>query len=81
MFIFRDIRGVVTTYEAIAIIEFAGNVESARGDSRGHYTCDIKDKSSGGWFRTNDNAIPKTIKSKDVSNLPYVVLYRKVSYQ
>ena len=70
----------MTTYEAIAVIEFAGNVGSVGGDSRGHYTCDIKDKSCGAWYRTNDNAMPKVISSKDVSNLPYVVLYRRVSY-
>ena len=45
--------------------------------SRGHYTCDIKDKSSGVRYRTNDNEIPKTIRS----NPSCVVLYRKVSYQ
>ena len=51
-----------------------------QGDSRGHYTCDIKDKSSGAGYCTIDNAIPKAIRCKDISNLPYVVLYRKVWY-
>ena len=70
----------MTAYEVIAVIEFAGNVESVGGDSRGHYTCDIKDKSCGAWFRTNDNAKPRAIKTEDVSNLPYVVLYKKISF-
>ena len=71
----------MTKHEATTVIEFAGNVDSVGGDSRGHYTCDIKDKYSGAWYHTKNNAIPKAIRSKDVSNLPYVVLYRKVSYK
>ena len=41
-------------------------------------TCDVKDKNSGLWFRTNDNATPVEIECTEVSNLPYVVLYQKL---
>ena len=55
----------MATYETIAVIEFVGNV-----DSSGHYKCDVKDKESGHWFRTNDNAIPQIMKKENVSKLP-----------
>ena len=55
----------MTKHEATTVIEFAGNVDSVGGDSRGHYTCDIKDKYSGAWYHTNDNAILKAIRSKE----------------
>ena len=75
-FICRDNFGVLATYETIAVIEFMGNV-----DSSGHYKCDVKDKESGHWFRTNDNATPLIINREHVSNLPYVVLYKKKSVE
>ena len=50
-------------------------------DSSGHYKCDVKDKESGHWFRTNDNATPLIINKDHVSNLPYVVLYKKKSVE
>ena len=73
---FRDNSGVLATYETIAVIEFVGNV-----DSSGHYKCDVKDKESGHWFRTNDNAIPQIMKKENVSKLSYVVLYKKKSIE
>ena len=69
---FRDNSGVLATYETIAVIEFVGNV-----DSSGHYKCDVKDKESGHWFRTNDNATPLIMNEENVSKLPNVVLYKK----
>ena len=61
----------------MAVLEFGGTVDSF-GESRGHYTCDVKDKEKN-WFRTNDNAVPKQIEMRNVTNLPYVVLYKNVS--
>ena len=55
---------------------FRGNF-TEDGDSRGHYICDVLDKLSNRWFRTNDNKIPKCINLKNVSKQAYVVLYRK----
>ena len=69
---------MVTEYEPIAVIEFAGSVDRRSGQSRGHYTCDVKDKASQVWFRTNDSVMPVSIESKDVSSLPYVVLYKRM---
>ena len=64
-------------YEPVSIIEYQGNV-GVTGESNGHYVCDIKEKSSGRWFRTNDNSAPKQIELADVSKVAYVVLYRKL---
>ena len=75
--IFRDTNGELTQYEPVAVLEFAGIVDSF-DQSRGHYTCDVKDKEKN-WFRTNDNAVPILIEANNVSNLPYVVLYKRVS--
>ena len=62
----------------MAVIEFQGTVSSA-GNSNGHYICDVKDKLSDGWFRTNDNKIPIPITVNDISQAAYVILYRRAS--
>ena len=64
-------------YEAVAIIEFQGHV-SSRGESAGHYICDIKHRLTESWLRTNDNRIPVPIEPDIVSNLANVILYRKM---
>ena len=69
--------GVLSKYEAIAVVVFSGRVDNY-GQSHGHYTCDVKDKASQAWFRTNDSVMPVSIESKDVSSLPYVVLYKRM---
>ena len=61
----------------MSVIEYKGNLRST-GESDGHYICDIKDKSSGKWFRTNDNSDPIQIELEDVSKFGYVILYKKV---
>ena len=60
------------------MIEFSGSVNSSGGNSQGHYICDVKDKESNKWFRTNDNRSPVYIEEKNISNLPYVVLYKRM---
>ena len=72
----RDTDDHVNQYEAVSIIEYQGSIKST-GESDGHYICDIKDKSRGKWFRTNDNNDPKPIKLQEVSKNAYVVLYKK----
>ena len=69
--------GVLTKYEAIAVVIFTGRVDNF-GQSHGHYTCDVKDKETNTWFRTNDSTDPVPIESKDVSKIPYVVLYNRM---
>ena len=69
--------GHESEYEVVSIIEYKGSLRST-GESEGHYICDIKDKSSGKWFRTNDNNNPIQIEPEDVSNFAYVILYKKV---
>ena len=61
----------------MAVLEFAGIVDSF-DQSRGHYTCDVKDKEKN-WFRTNDNLVPILIEERNVSKIPYVVLCKRVS--
>ena len=80
LIIFRDRIGNVGQYEAVAVIEFSGTVGTG-GESQGHYTCDIKDKASQLWFKTNDNRSPIQVQTNDVSKLPYVVLYRRLSFK
>ena len=74
---FRDSLGGTHSFTPIACIEFQGTL-SWSGDSRGHYICDVKTHQNKQWLRTNDNDEPKKIDEEQVSNLPYVVLYKKV---
>ena len=67
----------VSQYEAVSIIEYQGSVQTT-GESDGHYICDIKDKSEGTWFRTNDNKDPLPIEPENVSKCAYVILYKQV---
>ena len=48
------------------------------GELEGHYLCDIKNKVSNKWFRTNDNSDPIPIRSFDVSQYGYVILFKRV---
>ena len=61
----------------MSVIEYQGSLASS-GESRGHYICDVKDKSSGHWYRTNDNCNPRPIDVDEVSKCAYVVLYKKM---
>ena len=70
--------GNADAYEAVAVIEYQGTMSST-GESVGHYICDIKDKVSGMWFRTNDNNDPVQIELASVSASAYVVLYKKLT--
>ena len=58
------------------MIEYRGGFNNEE-DTSGHYTCDIKEKNSGSWYRTNDNDLPQQISLTDVSNLGYVVLFER----
>ena len=73
---FRDKADHVTKYEPVSIIEYRGRLNVA-GESGGHYICDLKDKKSGMWYRTNDNNDPIQIDDINISKSAYVVLYRK----
>ena len=77
VFITRDSLSNEAQYEAVSVIEYKGNVTST-GYSVGHYICDVKDRSSGKWFRTNDNDDPIQIQEEDVSKSAYVVLYKRL---
>ena len=77
LYIIRDTADTVSRYEPVAIIEFQGSVRST-GESDGHYVCDIKERSTKMWFRTNDNNDPQPLEFEDVTKLAYVVLYRKM---
>ena len=77
MFFFRDVKNSVGRYETVAIIEYRGSINQ-RGESQGHYICDVKTKPNHDWFRTNDNNTPTPISLSDVSRNAYVVLFRKL---
>ena len=77
MYIFcRDASGSQVWFEPIAVIEFRGTL-GPDGASKGHYLCDVKESSSNQWFRTNDDALPVSIRTSEVSKFPYVVLYKR----
>ena len=73
MIILRDFNGVDAWYTPISIIEHRG-VLSKSGPSAGHYVCDVKDKITSKWFRTNDDQHPVKIDVAEVSNQAYAVL-------
>ena len=50
------------------------------GQTQGHYICDLEDKETGVWFRTNDNLKPVPVSMGNVTNKPVVVLYKKIKY-
>ena len=54
---YRDKSDEVSRYEPIALIDHQGSMLD-EGETQGHYICDIKDKKSQLWFRTNDNEEP-----------------------
>ena len=73
---YRDTSGHLDLYECISVIEFDGRL-SVNGQSGGHYTCDIKDRMSNMWFKTNDEQDPLSIQVDDVSKYAYVVLFKR----
>ena len=75
--ILRDACGLEAWYEAISVIEFKGSITNT-GGSQGHYLCDIRDKTTKKWFRTNDNTDPIQIRTSDVSQYGYVILFKRI---
>ena len=75
-FFHRDVEGHYGLYECIAVIQFDGRL-NLEGQSGGHYTCDIKEKVSNMWFKTNDEQDPVPIEVEDVSKYAYVVLLKR----
>ena len=73
----RDDGGFYHLYEPFAIIAHAGEIKST-GESTGHYICDVKEKYSNSWFRTNDSNIPYQINDRDVTKDAYIVLYKNI---
>ena len=73
----RDEDGHQAFYGPTAVIEFKGRVYPS-GESAGHYLCDVKDKTSRKWFRTNEDKFPHQIETSDVSKCGYVVLYKRI---
>ena len=76
-FYYRDDNGTEAWYEAISVIDFHGSISNS-GESRGHYTCDVKDAQTQTWYRTNDDRNPVQIHINDVSRHGYVVLYKRI---
>ena len=61
----------------MSVVEYQGQLSRA-GESQGHYICDVKDKKSKIWFRTNDDCDPIQLSLSEVSRNSYVVLYKKI---
>ena len=58
------------------MIEHAGSLDKM-GNSEGHYICDVKDKLSSLWHRTNDSKIPEILDVQDVTENGYVILFKR----
>ena len=76
LYFFRDVQGWEANYKVISAIEFRGSINAA-GESQGHYICDIQEKFTQAWFRTNDNSIPVPIQQDEVTRKAYVVLLHR----
>ena len=76
-YFFRDGNGDQYWYEAVAVIEYVGQLSNT-GISRGHYICDVKEANSKIWYRTNDGRLPSELRVTEVSQNAYVVLYKRV---
>ena len=76
LFLFRDASGANNWYQAISVIEHKGLISKSK-ISAGHYICDIKEKNSGKWFRTNDDSFPAEIGIGDVSRQGYAILFKR----
>ena len=61
----------------MSVVEYQGQLSRA-GESQGHYICDVKDKKSKIWFRTNDDCDPIQLSMSEVSKKSYVVLYKRI---
>ena len=59
----------------MSVVEYQGQLSRA-GESRGHYICDVKEKNSKIWFRTNDDCDPLQLSMSEVSKNSYVILYK-----
>ena len=73
---FRDWDGSEANFSPCAIVEHKGHMLDDR-ETSGHYICDIEDKQTGQWFRTNDNQIPVQIDLESVTKKPVVIMFRK----
>ena len=73
---FRDANGSDAWYDPIGVIEHTGKL-SESGLSGGHYVCDVMEKCSKQWFRTNDDCDPVHIDCTEVSKKAYAILLKR----
>ena len=72
-FHFRDAHGCNGWYNPIGVIEHTGHLQ-ASGTSQGHYVCDVKEKRTNLWYKTNDDSYPIQIDVTEVSKHAYAIL-------
>ena len=72
----RDSIGSDVWYECISVIQHSGEISSDTS-SRGHYSCDVKDKQTNNWFRTSDATIPHHICSQEVFKKGSAYLFKR----
>ena len=77
--LYRDAFGEHSWYEPISVVEHKGTLGQT-GESSGHYICDVKQKGTSHWFRTDDEKEPIQIDASDVSKLAYAVLFRRIDH-
>ena len=74
---FRDQSSSVSSYEPIAVIEHQGQMTS-QGEGQGHFICDVKQRNTETWYKTNDNQDPISIPIQSVTKNAIVVLYKQL---
>ena len=53
-----------------------GNLQTS-GTSTGHYVCDIKERTTNLWYRTNDDSYPIEIDVTEVSKQAYSIMFMR----
>ena len=74
---FRDETGSECSYEPIAVIEHQGQM-TQDGEGSGHYICDVKQRSTQTWYKTNDNETPIPVSINNVTKSAIVILYKQL---
>ena len=72
-----DMSGQAQQFSPIAVIHHTGEV--IENTTRGHYLAGVLQGQDNKWFRTSDDELPVEIKSSDLTERGYILLYKKTT--
>ena len=72
-----DSSGICLEYEPIAVIEKRDGLIAVGDSSTGHYICDVKEKTTGLWLRTDDDKPIRKLSFSEVSKSGFIVMYKR----